>query len=130
MIVVDTSALIAVLLDEAEARPFARTILRDGDPQVAAPTALEYLMVAQGRHGRSEADSRLLLTRLNLSIVAWQASYVILAQDAFVRFGKGRGHPAQLNFGDCISYALATALNAPLLYKGDDFTRTDIRPAL
>ena len=70
VIVVDTSALIAVLLDEAEARPFARTILRDGDPRVAAPTALEYFMVAQDRHGRSEADSRLLLTQLNLSIVA------------------------------------------------------------
>lgn len=87
-------------------------------------------MVAVGRKaepGRNMAEA--LLARFNISVVSWNDSHASIAADAFVRFGKGR-HDAKLNFGDCMSYALAKSLDAPLLYKGDDFSKTDIKSAL
>ena len=134
MIVVDTSALMAILLVEADGQVFADAIYRSDEAHIAAPTALEFLMVAGsaravGVRPNAAAIAQDILSGL-LSIMPFEIDHVRLAAKAFAAYGKGRGHPAQLNFGDCMSYALAKALDAPLLYKGDDFVHTDIRPAL
>lgn len=87
-------------------------------------------MVAQGnRIGRTTADTEALLARPRFRIVPWSDALVAIARDAFLTYGKGR-HPAGLNFGDCMSYALAKSLDAPLLYKGEDFAKTDVRSAV
>ena len=86
-------------------------------------------MVATGAravHGIAHIEDILALRYLR--VVEWTPAETLRAHDAFLRYGKGR-HPAGLNFGDCMSYALAKSLDAPLLYKGEDFARTDIRPA-
>lgn len=130
LIVVDTSALIAILYEEAELAAFARAILLSKDAIVGAPTALEYRMVASGL--RSSHDSERIERVLSISqvrIVDWTPAHALVGRNAFIRFGKGR-HPAKLNFGDCMSYALAKSLNCPLLYKGDDFAKTDIVSAV
>ncbi len=132
MIVVDTSALIAIYLREADADLFERALFASRTALIAAPTALEFMMVAQSRRpAASVAGSPdILLTRPGLLIEPWTERHLGIAKIAFARFGKGQGHPAQLNFGDCISYALAKSLDAPLLFKGEDFARTDIRSGL
>ena len=131
MIIVDTSALIAILFREPEEDIFMNLLLGDGSAEVAAPTVLETMMVmhrASGAAGRDEVES--LLAEVGIQIRSWDEGHLAAAHDAFVRYGKGSGHPAQLNFGDCIAYALARTLDAPLLFKGDDFARTDVRAAL
>ena len=95
MIVVDASALLAIVPDEPERARFRDTLVAN-DCLVAAPTALE--------------------------------DQLRLARQAFDLYGRGRGHPARLNFGDCMSYALARHRDLPLLYKGDDFPHTDVKP--
>ena len=72
----------------------------------------------------------MILSRPGIRIEPWTDRHADIAQDAFTRYGKGQGHPAQLNFGDCMSYALAKSLDMPLLYKGGDFALTDIRSAI
>jgi ribonuclease VapC len=92
---------------------------------------VELSLVLRGRKtGGSDAQIDAFLTEMNIGIAAFTADQARIARDAHARFGKGSGHPAQLNFGDCFSYALAQALDAPLLFKGADFSHTDIRPAL
>ena len=87
-------------------------------------------MVQIGRQGADEeADVREFLAEFPITIVAWDEHLASFATDAFVRFGKGR-HAAGLNFGDCMAYALAKSLGAPLLYKGKDFPQTDIESAI
>jgi ribonuclease VapC len=126
VIVVDTSALIAILLDEVEAGAFVDAILGSETAQIGAPTAFEYLMVAKGRRQlQSDAKVQRVLSIPRLLVVAWTPALADIAQAAFLKYGKGR-HPAKLNFGDCMSYALAKSLDCPLLYKGDDFAQTDI----
>ncbi len=101
-----------------------------GSLAIGAPTLLEYYMVAAGRlgqDGRNRAER--LIVGLDLRVVDWTQTHAKIAADAFVRFGKGR-HLAALNFGDCMAYATAKSLDAPLLFKGEDFARTDIRSAL
>lgn len=129
MIVVDTSALIAILLDEAEAEAFGQRMFDAKTSFVAAPTALEFYMVAEGPALRATKDPQTVIGRPGIVIQPWTERHLAIARDAFARYGKGQGHPAQLNFGDCVSYALARAENAPLLYKGGDFALTDIRAA-
>lgn len=95
---------------------------------MSAATYLECAMVAESRRGmRSEFDR--WLESMEIDVVAVDFPQARIAADAFARFGRGR-HPARLNYGDCFAYALANSLDAPLLYKGDDFDKTDIRPAL
>lgn len=72
----------------------------------------------------------MLIDTLRIEISAWTRQHADIAAEAFLRFGRGRGHAAKLNFGDCMAYALAKSLDAPLLFKGDDFALTDIRSAL
>ncbi len=115
---------------EPEAEAFLRAITESEGCLVAAPTAFEFIMVAQGhRFAHSAEDASRLLTGPNLQIVPWSQALVALAQTAYLTFGKGR-HPAKLNFGDCMSYALAKSLGVPLLFKGDDFALTDIVSAV
>jgi ribonuclease VapC len=128
--VVDTSALIAILLDEPESSVMRAAIEADPVRLVSAATLLEAAMVIETRFG--EAGGReldLLLQKAGCEIVPVDSSQADIARGAFRRYGKGR-HAAGLNFGDCFSYALSMASGEPLLFKGDDFGRTDLRRAL
>jgi ribonuclease VapC len=127
LIVVDTSALMAILLEEDGHTEFLSAIEKAPLAVMAAPTQFEYLMVSIGKLTDSGLPlARSLLTSLNIKIEDYTEEHANIAADAFLRFGKGQGHPAQLNFGDCMAYALAKLLNAPLLHKGNDFSKTDI----
>ncbi|HYG90528.1 MAG TPA: type II toxin-antitoxin system VapC family toxin [Azospirillum sp.] len=130
MIVVDTSALIAILKNEPDAALFAKAIGDADDCFLSAVSLLEGGLVAIGLGAESAADDLDDLVRLHeIKIVPFDADLAAIARDAFIRFGKGR-HPAGLNMGDCASYALAKALGLPLLFKGDDFSQTDVLSAL
>lgn len=126
MIVVDTSALIAIVLKEADA-VFCRDVLRDSDDNlISAGTLAETLIVANGRGVHDEVGE--LVAGIGLQVVDITAGTSQRIAEAYRRWGKGF-HPASLNFGDCFAYALASELSCPLLFVGDDFSRTDIRPA-
>jgi ribonuclease VapC len=130
LIVVDSSALLAICFEEVEEGAFTAAILSDDEARIGAPNFLEAVMVIEARHG--DAGGRELdriAGNLGLTVVAFDASHIAAAREGFRRFGKGR-HRAGLNFGDCCAYALARTLGAPLLFKGDDFTLTDVRRAL
>lgn len=130
MIVVDSSALVAISLLEAEAADFSTLIRSSSGPRMSAANVLETLMVLDGRTGTdNRPELRSMIELMDLRIEPVTARQVWLAHDAFRRFGKGF-HPARLNYGDCFAYALARELDMPLLFKGDDFPLTDIRPAI
>jgi ribonuclease VapC len=125
-LVVDTSAVIAVLLGEQPAAAIVKQLHAAQQPAVAAPTRTEILLVALvklGEAGRLLAER--FLEQQQILTVSWDQSLADAAVDAFQRFGRGR-HPAALNFGDCFSYALARHQRVPLLFIGDDFNRTDL----
>src|SRR5271163_3950096 len=131
MIAVDTSALVAISLNEPERFSFL-TIIR-GAPKVLVSTVsvVETKMVLFGRKGvRAVVMFDDLLDLRRFEITPPSRADMDAAYAAFLAFGRGSGHPAALNFGDVFSYALAKVRNLPLLYKGDDFTQTDIRSAL
>jgi ribonuclease VapC len=130
VIVVDTSAVVAILREDPEAELFADVIGEAEACYLSAVGFLEASMVMIGR-GRSELANDLenLLIQLAIELVPFDERQARASREAFVRFGRGR-HPAQLNFGDCISYALAQTRALPLLFKGDDFAKTDIVSAL
>jgi ribonuclease VapC len=124
--VIDTSALIAILLDEPERFAFAEAIRRDQFRLVSAMSKLEASMVMIARYdleGAERVDR--LLKEIEASIVPFDNSQAEIAREAFARYGKGRGY-ARLNFGDCAAYALAVAEAEPLLFKGTDFGATDV----
>ncbi len=130
MIVVDSSALIAVLLDEAEKHSFSQAIVGADGARISAPNYFEASMVAEARQGESGCrDLDRVTGTLGLEVVAFDATHMQAAREAFRNYGKGR-HKAALNFGDCCAYALAKTLDMPLLFKGDDFALTDIKSAL
>ncbi|MGE7414686.1 type II toxin-antitoxin system VapC family toxin [Methylobacterium tarhaniae] len=127
--VIDTSAIIAIALNEPEAASFEQKIARDPVRLMSAASVLEAAMVLEtrlGEAGGSELD--LWLHKAGVEIVAVGPDHADQARRAWRRYGKGR-HPAGLNFGDCFSYALAALTAEPILYKGDDFTQTDLRAA-
>lgn len=126
-IVVDTSAIIAILRNEPEKDRFVDAILTASSRFMSAVSLQEAGIVIAGRHGDAAAWEPLdaLVARLNLEIVAHDAALARIAREAFLRFGKGR-HQARLNFGDCAAYALARSNGLALLFKGEDFVRTDI----
>lgn len=127
--VVDTSALLAVLFDEPEREAFIALLGGADDALISAATLLEASIVMQARTGdEGVADLDELLSAAAVRCVAVDQTQALLARTAFRRYGKGRA-PAGLNFGDCFAFALATAMERPLLFKGDDFARTDVRPA-
>ena len=128
--VVDTSALVAILLGESDAERFARAL---GDAPVrllSAVTRVELSCVIEGRKGETgRADVELMLRDGGFEVVSATPQQAEIAVDAFRRFGRGR-HRVRLNIGDRFSYALTVATDQPLLFKGDDFSHTDIHPAL
>ena len=124
MIVVDTSAIVAILLAEEEGAEFRAQIEQAGGVMVSAVSAVELAAVA----GRDDALFDAVQSFLNesyVAIVPVDAAQAPIATDAYRRYGKGH-HPAGLNLGDVFSYALARARELPLLFKGDDFSRTDV----
>jgi len=127
--VIDSSVFIAILLGEPEKEAFIEAIAADRVRVSSPATFLEASMVLLGRTGESGlADFRAFSSRAAVQVATFGPEHVDLAIDAFRRYGKGR-HPAGLNFGDCFSYALAKATGEPLLFKGDDFSQTDIKRA-
>jgi ribonuclease VapC len=130
LIVVDSSALLAIYFDEPEKSSFAQIVGSADSPRIGAPNLLEASMVVEERNG--EAGCRQLdriIVNLGLDVVAFEAAHVQVAREAFRKYGKGR-HRAALNFGDCCAYALARALDRPLLFKGNDFALTDLKRAV
>lgn len=127
-VAIDTSALVAVVFGEPDAESLVATMARHaGDLVISAATVVEASIVVEARQGpQAAADLTLLLHSLGVTVVALDDAQAATAVGAWRRFGKGR-HPAGLNLGDCYSYALARTLGAALLFKGDDFTQTDIR---
>lgn len=130
MIVLDTSALIAILRVEPEADAFLEAIVDAERCLLSAVGLLEASLVMIGRGApASAAGLDELIVRRSIEIVPFDWQLALASRAAFIRFGKGR-HPASLNFGDCISYALAHARGMPLLFKGGDFAKTDILSAI
>lgn len=122
----DTSAVLAILQDEPERDAFVQSIERSPRRQISAVSVLEAAMVLEGRKGESAGlDLDAFVRAAAIEIVAFDAEQMQEARSAFRRFGKGR-HPAGLNFGDCAAYALARCTGQPLLFKGDDFSSTDV----
>jgi ribonuclease VapC len=130
LICVDSSALIAVLLNEPEKAEVAEAIMGADSPQIGAPNYFEACIVAEAKQGVSgRRDLDRLSSTLGLRVAAFNEAHIADAREAYRRFGKGR-HRAGLNFGDCCAYALAKSLNFPLLFKGNDFVLTDIKRAI
>lgn len=126
MIVVDTSVILAMALGEAETERFHAIVTRE-PVAITWPTLLETRMVLAGRGFPNAAEIiRQLIDLPNLSATAFGRSHYDAAEKAFDQFGKGR-HPAGLNFGDCFSYAVSKVSGAPLLFKGSDFSKTDLK---
>lgn len=127
--VIDTSAIVAILLNEASADRLVAAIEADRTRLVSAAAVVETSLVLLGRYGEV-GDSQLdrLLRAIGADVVPVGEDQVVLARDAALRFGRGR-HPAALNFGDLFSYALAAARDQPLLFVGDDFAKTDVAVA-
>ena len=122
---IDTSALIALLLSEPDASRMQAAIAADPARLVAAPSIVEAAAVILTRKGpEGEAALAELLNRLDLRVVAMSSNAAAHARAA--RFGKGVGSPGVLNFGDCLAYGVAIDLGQPLLFKGNDFSRTDV----
>lgn len=124
--VIDTSALVAILSLEPEAARLAQAIEADPTRLISAATLLEAGIVMEARLGAAGGkELDLLVAKAGVVIEPLTADQASIAREAWRRFGKGR-HAAALNFGDCCSYALARATGEPLLFKGTDFTNTDI----
>lgn len=127
--ILETSALVAILTDEEGAAALSRRLADAGRVIVPAHVLLEASMVLVGRKTPEEiADLDAYLARIHAEVLPFTAAHARGAREAFLRYGKGR-HPAGLNFGDCMSYAVAQVERLPLLYVGDDFARTDITAA-
>jgi ribonuclease VapC len=128
--VIDTSAVLAILFREPDGRRYAECMESDKVKLISAVSRVELSLVVEGRKGAAgRLHLEAFLRALDADVVAATADHAEIAIEAFRKFGKGR-HPAGLNIGDCFSYALAAATGQPLLFRGDDFARTDIRSAL
>lgn len=127
--IVDTSALVAIVTAEPDHERLLDAILADADPVLPASCLLEAHMVVRGRFPPQMLPTLdAVVADLDLRLAPFTAAHAALARAAFDRFGKGR-HPAGLNFGDCMAYAVAQAEGAPLLFVGEDFGRTDVAVA-
>jgi ribonuclease VapC len=128
--ILDTSAIVAILQDEPEAEAFARAMEENRPVRLSAANWLEAAVVVDGN--RSPVLSRrfdALLREAAVEIEPVTARQAELAREAYRAFGRGSGHPAHLNFGDCFAYALAMERDEALLFKGNDFASTDVRRA-
>jgi ribonuclease VapC len=124
--VVDTSALLAILQDEPERRTFNEALEAADSRRMSVATFVEVSMVIEARFGAAgQRELDLFVDRAAIELVPVDVEQAKLARRAFSIYGRGR-HAAGLNYGDCFAYALATVLGEPLLYKGDDFSQTDV----
>lgn len=124
--IIDTSAIIAILFSEDDARIYAEAISRAGSCRLSAATYVETAIVVESQtknNGSRQLDA--FIRQAGISIEAVTEEQAHIARQAFTDFGKGR-HPAGLNYGDCFSYALSKAVREPLLFKGKDFAKTDL----
>ena len=129
--IIDTSALLAILRDEPEAARFAEAIQRASKRRLSAVSFVETAAVIDG--GRDPVASRGfddLLQTAQIAIDPVSEAQARVARDAYRDFGRGSGHPAKLNFGDCFAYALAKVAGEALLFKGNDFVHTDVERAI
>ena len=125
--VIDTSAVVAILRQESGAEGLLRRLTAAGSRRISAASLLETAIVLEGKSGeRGGEQLDLFLARAQIEVEPVTAEQVRIARKAWRRYGKGSGHPAGLNFGDCFSYALAQSLGEELLYKGADFAETDL----
>ena len=129
MIVVETSAIVAIHQLELEGTNLRRRLARDEQAVIPASALVEFALLRKLGSARNEW-LRDFLKDLDIRTAPIDATVAYLAADAAERYGRGSRHPARLNFGDCLSYAVAKHLKAPLLYKGNDFSHTDIESAL
>lgn len=129
--IVDTSAVVAILLGEPERAAFVRAIVQADRPRISAASYVECgIVVDSFRDPVLSARLDQLLEELRIEIEPVTAGQARVARDAARQYGRGSGSPARLNFGDCFSYAAASSLGQSLLFKGDDFSQTDLRSAL
>ncbi|MEJ2623917.1 MAG: type II toxin-antitoxin system VapC family toxin [Pseudolabrys sp.] len=130
MIVLDTSVIIAVLFEEPDALAFVDKI-KSADACSSSAATLFEVGIVLARQAGSTDDGAIqeFLASGSVQVIPFDAVQSAIARETYRRFGQGSGHPARLNFGDCFAYALANALDAPLLFKGDDFGHTDVRAA-
>ena len=127
--IVDTSAIMVIVRVEAEAERFAG-LIRAKHFAISAGTVLEAEIVVRSRFGEAAVhDLRAMMSNARAEIAPVDEQQVRIASDAYARYGRGSGSAAKLNYGDCVSYALAIARDEPLLFKGDDFVHTDVRVA-
>ncbi len=128
--VIDTSALLAILQDEPKRRAFNEAIEAADSRLMSTATFVEVSIVIESRYGAEGlGDLDLFVDQAGIELVALDVDQAKVARRAFSRFGKGR-HPAGLNYGDCFAYALAMLLGEPLLFKGEDFPQTDVKPLI
>jgi ribonuclease VapC len=129
-VILDTSAVLAILFDEPDAAIFAKTISQAVSRSISAATFTEISILVETHTGAAGSrDWDMFFRRARIAVEPLTEEHSRLAAIAWSKFGKGR-HPARLNFGDCFSYALAKSAHEPLLFKGSDFSQTDIVPAL
>ncbi len=127
--VIDTSALLAILQDESERRVFNETIEAAERCSLSVASFVESSIVLLSRYGAEGVRNLdLFIAKARISLVPVDVDQACAARDAYHHYGKGR-HPAALNYGDCFAYALAKTLGEPLLFKGHDFDQTDVVPA-
>jgi len=128
-VVIDSSTVLAILLQEPDAESYAQAISDDPTHLMSAFSFLEASVVIAARKGPAAVhELDLLIHRARIEVVSFNAEQAEAAREAWMRYGKGR-HPAALNLGDCCSYALSQTSGEPLLYKGSDFSMTDVRRA-
>lgn len=128
--IVDSSALVAIALAQSEARELLATLIAGPSPRISAANLLETYLVIDRRGEQAKAALQQALTPIGIIVEPVIEEQIEIARDAYRQFGKGSGHPAQLNYGDCFAYSLARMLDQPLLFVGNDFAQTDIKPAL
>ena len=127
--VIDTSAIVAILADEPERHEFNRLIAESPVRRISAASYVEAGIVMAARNGRAGVhELKLFVTSASITVTPVDEEQAHVALDAFQSYGKGV-HPAGLNYGDCFSYALASVKDEPLLFKGDDFGLTDVKSA-
>lgn len=124
--VIDRSALICILKKEPECKQFMELIVDAERAAVSAPTMLEIATALRRFDPAFRETLRQILSDARIAIIPFGPEHLPVAEEAHRRYGRGSGHPAKLNFGDCISYATAMVANEPLLFKGDAFSQTDV----
>jgi len=128
---VDTSALIAILRRETDAKALAEAVEKAATVKISSATFFEACLVVDRMHDpRLAAEFDTLCGEIGLTFVDFNEHQARIARTAYQKYGRGSGHGAKLNFGDCFAYALAKTTGEPLLYKGKDFIQTDVRSAL